>query len=114
MSDKEKDREFIRKKYAEIAMKGSQGCGCCSDAGCCGGTLINLEKVSIDIGYSIDELENVPAGANMGLGCGNPTAMASLRAGEVVLDLGCGGGFDCFLAANAVGPSGTVIGVDMT
>lgn len=114
MSDKEKARDVIRKKYAEVALKGSQGCGCGSDAGCCGGTLINLEKVSLDIGYSKDELEKVTAGANMGLGCGNPIAVAGLKEGETVLDLGSGGGFDCFLAREQVGETGCVIGVDMT
>lgn len=114
MSDKEKVKEFIRKKYADIALKDSQGCGCGSDAGCCGGTLINLEKVSLDLGYSKDELGKVPPGANMGLGCGNPIAVAGLKEGETVLDLGSGGGFDCFLAREQVGETGYVIGVDMT
>jgi SAM-dependent methyltransferase len=66
------------------------------------------------LGYSADDRELAPAGADMGLGCGNPNALASLQPGETVLDLGAGGGFDCFLAARAVGPTGTVIGVDMT
>lgn len=114
MSDKEKAREYIRKNYAEIGLKGSQGCGCGCDASCCGGTSINVEKISLDIGYSKDELEKVPAGANMGLGCGNPIAVAGLKEGETVLDLGSGGGFDCFLAREHVGETGYVIGVDMT
>lgn len=78
--------------------------GCCSSAGTAAQTL----------GYTSAQIEAVPDGADLGLGCGNPTAMASLREGETVLDLGAGGGFDCFIAAHQVGPSGRVIGVDMT
>ncbi|HEY91252.1 MAG TPA: arsenite methyltransferase [Dehalococcoidia bacterium] len=73
-----------------------------------------INTVSQAVGYSVEELGSIPAGANMGLGCGNPTAHASLKEGEVVVDLGAGGGIDCFLAANAVGKNGSVIGVDMT
>jgi len=73
-----------------------------------------VRSVAGAIGYGSGDLQAVPEGANMGLGCGNPTALADLQPGETVLDLGCGGGFDCFLAANAVGPEGRVIGVDMT
>jgi ubiquinone/menaquinone biosynthesis C-methylase UbiE len=72
------------------------------------------EKISRRIGYSEEELSSVPKGANLGLGCGNPVALASLKKGQTVLDLGSGGGFDCFLAANRVGKNGKVIGVDMT
>jgi len=73
-----------------------------------------MDTASQAVGYSSEELGSIPEGANMGLGCGNPTAHASLKEGEVVVDLGAGGGIDCFLAANAVGKSGSVIGVDMT
>jgi SAM-dependent methyltransferase len=78
--------------------------------GCCGGGSGGSER----LGYSADDLAAVPSGADLGLGCGNPQAIAGLRAGEVVVDLGAGGGFDCFLAARAVGPTGRVIGVDMS
>jgi len=101
-------KRIVRETYGSVAREASAGCGC----GCgCGATDHSHAEA---IGYAPEEVDSVPVGAGLGLGCGNPTAMASLRAGEVVLDLGCGGGFDCFLAANAVGPSGTVIGVDMT
>lgn len=73
-----------------------------------------VRSVATAIGYEAEDVAAAPEGANMGLGCGNPTALAELKPGETVLDLGCGGGFDCFLAANAVGPTGRVIGVDMT
>jgi SAM-dependent methyltransferase len=75
---------------------------------------VPAEEASVALGYSPDDVSSVPEGANMGLGCGNPQAIASLQPGETVLDLGSGGGFDCFLAAKAVGPRGRVIGVDMT
>jgi ubiquinone/menaquinone biosynthesis C-methylase UbiE len=81
---------------------------------CCGGEPDRPKKLGRKIGYRENELNAVPEGANLGLGCGNPTALASLRKGETVLDLGSGAGFDCFLAANRVGPTGRVIGVDMT
>src|SRR6056297_2840701 len=98
-----KDR--VREGYGRIAREADAGC--CGDS-CCG-------DLSADaIGYSRAEMEAVPEGGDMGLGCGNPTAIADLKPGETVLDLGSGGGFDCFLAANAVGPEGRVIGVDMT
>ncbi len=104
-------KEVVRKGYAKIAETGSS---CCAPAAsCCGGEGMR-ETISRKIGYSERELRAVPAGANLGLGCGNPTALASLKEGEVVLDLGSGAGFDCFLAANAVGKTGRVIGVDMT
>jgi arsenite methyltransferase len=93
----------VREEYARIAMK--QG-------SCCGGS--NYTEVSKKMGYTEEALASVPEGANMGLGCGNPTALASLREGETVIDLGSGGGFDCFLAAKSVGDRGKVIGVDMT
>lgn len=111
MNDKEKLREHIRKNYAKVAQKGATG-SCCSP-GCCG-NIIDVKKTSENLGYSITDLSDVPSEANMGLGCGNPIAIAALKEGEVVLDLGCGGGFDCFLSRKQVGKSGYVIGVDMT
>ncbi len=109
MTERSKDavRESVREQYGRVAKEGS-GCGC--GTGCCAPTAL----ASLTVGYSPDELGAAPEGANLGLGCGNPQAIASLRAGEVVLDLGSGGGFDCFLAAKQVGPTGHVIGVDMT
>ncbi len=107
---KEQIREAVRDGYGKIAQSGS-GCGCSSTA-CCGST--SAEQVAKSVGYSEAELAVLPDGANMGLSCGNPTAMASLQAGEVVLDLGSGGGFDVFIAGPKVGPTGRVIGVDMT
>lgn len=107
----EKDiKKIVRKGYAEIATK--KQCGCKSTSSCCGGN--QAEEISKNIGYSEKEMKAVPEGANLGLGCGNPTALASLKKGEIVLDLGSGAGFDCFLAANNVGRNGKVIGVDMT
>ncbi|MEM2885344.1 MAG: arsenite methyltransferase [Thermoproteota archaeon] len=105
-------RRAVRKGYAKVA---KQGTGCCtpaSSACCC--TKSTIAEVSKRIGYSQQEIESVPEGANLGLGCGNPLALASLEPGEVVLDLGSGAGFDCFLAAKRVGKNGRVIGVDMT
>lgn len=102
----EEIRKEVRKTYSEVA-KGGYGCDC----GCGTG---NPQDVSVLLGYSNDDLLSVPEGANMGLGCGNPQAIASLANGETVIDLGSGGGFDCFLAARAVGVNGHVIGVDMT
>lgn len=113
MKDKEEIREFIRKNYTKVALKGSQG-GCCSGGCSCNGAPMNIDEVSSRIGYSKEELLNVPSEANMGLGCGNPIAIAALKQGEVVLDLGSGGGLDCFLARKQVGDTGYVIGVDMT
>jgi len=104
-------KKFVRAGYAEIAKKGNSCCSC--GPSCCGSTDI-AEAVSRQIGYSEEDLQAVPEGANLGLGCGNPTALASLKEGETVLDLGSGAGFDCFLAASKVGKNGKVIGVDMT
>ena len=104
-------KKSVREGYAKIAKQGSS---CCAPVkSCCGGTNL-AEDISKGIGYTEGELKAVPEGANLGLGCGNPVALASLREGEVVLDLGSGGGLDSFLAANKVGKSGRVIGVDMT
>lgn len=106
----EEIRKFVRDRYAGIA---SQGGSCCGPAACCGSQGAALDA-SKNMGYSEDEIRSVPEGANLGLGCGNPIALASLQEGETVLDLGSGAGFDCFLAAREVGPKGRVIGVDMT
>jgi SAM-dependent methyltransferase len=106
----EEIRKVVRKGYAKIAKKSSS---CCAPvAPCCGSA--NAALISKKMGYTEKELETVPEGANLGLGCGNPVALASLKEGETVLDLGSGAGFDCFLAANKVGKKGKIIGVDMT
>lgn len=109
-----KDEEIktrVREGYAKIArMAGS----CCFPMVSCCAPEKAVNKVSQGIGYRPEDLEAVPEGANLGLGCGNPIALASLKEGETVVDLGSGAGFDCFLAANAVGEKGRVIGVDMT
>jgi len=108
----EEIRKAVRESYGKIAVKEATGCGPATSCGCgCGST---QDIVSKAIGYSDEEIKAVPEGANLGLGCGNPTALASLKEGEEVLDLGSGAGFDCFLAADKVGESGRVIGVDMT
>lgn len=106
-------REKVRARYAGIATSGRSGCGC-STPSCCSPKAPSAKAESAKLGYSKNELDAVPEGANMGLGCGNPQAIAGLKKGEVVLDLGAGGGFDCFLAARQVGSRGQVIGVDMT
>ena len=106
----EKVKKIVRKRYAKIAR--INGSCCASNSSCCSAPAD--DQVSKMIGYSEDEINAVPEGANLGLGCGNPTALASLREGERVLDLGSGAGFDCFLAARKVGKQGKVIGVDMT
>ncbi|WP_052090318.1 arsenite methyltransferase [Desulfosporosinus sp. HMP52] len=111
--NKEEIRDFIRKNYAEVAQKGAEG-GCCGGECSCSGSLVDIAEISAKIGYTEGDLSSVPPEANMGLGCGNPIAIASLKDGEVVLDLGSGGGFDCFLARRQVGDAGYVIGVDMT
>jgi arsenite methyltransferase len=105
-------RQAVREKYGRVA-GGEAGCGC--GQGCCD-TPVNTDAdiISQRLGYTAEDTSSVPAGSNMGLGCGNPQAIAALRPGETVLDLGSGGGFDCFLASKAVGETGHVIGVDMT
>lgn len=108
---KEEIGKAVRERYGNIAKQGSSCCGPVKS--CCGSTDL-VQDISKNIGYSQKELDAVPEGANLGLGCGNPVALASLKEGEVVLDLGSGAGFDCFLAANQVGKTGKVIGVDMT
>ena len=106
-------RKFVREHYGKVAV--SHGSGCCgAGSTCCNEPAHSPKAVSVELGYSETEVNQVPDGANMGLGCGNPKAIASLKPGETVLDLGSGGGFDCFLAAKEVGESGLVIGVDMT
>lgn len=108
----EKVKKIVREGYAKIAKKDKS---CCSAPASCGCDTPNVsEEISRRIGYSDQEIDSVPEGANLGLGCGNPVALASLKKGQTVLDLGSGAGFDCFLAANRVGKSGKVIGVDMT
>ena len=109
---KQKDiKKIVKEGYAKIAV---QGGSCCGPASSCCGSADLAQDISRKIGYSDEELKAVPESANLGLGCGNPVALASLREGETVLDLGSGAGFDCFLAANRVGEKGKVIGVDMT
>ena len=104
-------RATVREKYGAIAA-GQPAADCCSvPCGCNGG---DAEPVLAAIGYTAEQSAAIPEGANLGLGCGNPTALAEIRPGEAVLDLGSGAGIDCFLAARAVGPEGRVIGVDMT
>ena len=109
MSEQSNDqvRAAVREQYGNIARAKTEGS--CAP-GCCGPNA----NASLQLGYSEQDLSSVPEGANMGLGCGNPQAIAALKPGETVLDLGSGGGFDCFLAAKQVGPKGRVIGVDMT
>ncbi len=104
-------KKVVREGYAKIAEQGSSCCG--SVNSCCGGVDV-AQDISRKIGYTEEELKNAPEGANLGLGCGNPVALASLKEGETVLDLGSGAGFDSFLAAKKVGDKGRVIGVDMT
>ena len=100
----------VQDAYGRIARIGG---GCCGpQSGCCGGG--RIDEVAQGVGYSAEDLATLPEGANLGLSCGNPTAMAELKAGETVLDLGSGAGLDVFLAAQRVGPEGQAIGVDMT
>jgi SAM-dependent methyltransferase len=112
MSDVRDIRTVVREKYGEIA-KGTSGCGC--GPSCCSGSEGEAgRKIGEFIGYSAQELAEIPAEANLGLGCGNQLAHAAVMPGDVVLDLGSGAGMDAFLAAHEVGPTGRVIGVDMT
>ena len=104
--------EKVREGYGKIA--GSPGSCCGSTPTCCGSSPASAADLARHIGYSAEDLATLPDGANMGLSCGNPNALAALRPGEVVLDLGAGGGFDVFIAGRKVGPTGRVIGVDMT
>lgn len=109
-------RQEVRKAYAQVALADNENSTCGVGSSCCGVSdddAINT-LISTRLGYSEADLARVPKGADMGLGCGNPKAIAALKPGEVVVDLGAGGGFDCFLAAVEVGNEGRVIGVDMT
>ena len=114
-------RDQVREGYGRIARESSPTAGgCCGPSsssgggGCCGPVTLSPEQIATAVGYSAQDLASMPDGANMGLSCGNPTAIASLKPGETVLDLGSGGGFDCFIAGPKVGSTGRVIGVDMT
>jgi len=102
-------KRVVKERYGRVAREAGS---CCCSSTCCG--TAKPQEIGRKIGYSEEELEAAPAGSNLGLGCGNPIALASIREGETVLDLGSGAGFDCFLAAERVGPKGKVIGVDMT
>lgn len=124
-ADQDRIRQTVREGYATIAQRGGwtapntdTAASCCGTGGaagaCCGPTTLTSDDIARAVGYADDELAALPQGANLGLSCGNPTALASLAPGEVVLDLGSGGGFDAFIAGRKVGPTGRVIGVDMT
>lgn len=102
-------KQLVKEGYGKIAR---QGTSCCPGSSCCGSNL--AKDISKTVGYTDKEMNVVPKGSNLGLGCGNPVAIASLKNGETVLDLGSGAGFDAFLAAKKVGKRGRVIGVDMT
>jgi arsenite methyltransferase len=107
-------KTMVRARYGSIAVADTSGC-CAPAASCCAPTTpADAEDKARAMGYSDAELAAIPGGANLGLGCGNPQAIAAIQPGETVIDLGSGAGFDCFLAARAVGPAGQVIGVDMT
>jgi SAM-dependent methyltransferase len=112
--DSDEKRAAVLDNYAKVAKQGGASCGCSPSSSCCGSSTDSGNALSELMGYSKNDLADVPDGANMGLGCGNPHAIAALKPGETVLDLGSGGGFDCFLASRQVGDSGFVIGVDMT
>lgn len=104
-------KKIVKDRYSKIA---NQGLSCCGSISTCCSSGNMSQAISRGIGYSDEEMGSVPEGANLGLGCGNPVALASLKEGDIVLDLGSGAGFDCFLAADKVGKNGKVIGVDMT
>jgi SAM-dependent methyltransferase len=109
-NDADKIKKTVKEGYAKAL---SQKSSCCSSGSCCGG-VTQAKDISKNVGYSDSELNAVPEGANLGFGCGNPVALASLKEGDVVFDLGSGAGFDAFLSAQRVGKTGRVIGVDMT
>ena len=115
MSNSNTIREAVKDNYAKVALENSDftGCGCGPDD-CCGPSDRDHDAVSAAMGYTDEELASVPDGANLGLGCGNPQAIAAIKEGETVLDLGSGAGFDAFLAVRQVKESGTVYGIDMT
>jgi len=104
-------KAMVKKGYADIAA--GRFSSCCGESSCCG-SVNSSEKISKGVGYSDTEMDSVPEGSNLGLGCGNPVALSSLKKGEKVLDLGSGAGFDCLLASKKVGDAGRVIGIDMT
>ncbi|MDD2748115.1 MAG: arsenite methyltransferase [Acidithiobacillus ferrooxidans] len=115
-ADHDAHRQSVREAYAQVANANNEDRGCGVGTSCCGTTddsAINT-LISTRLGYSQTDIDLAPSGADMGLGCGNPKAIAALKPGETVVDLGSGGGFDCFLAVREVGSSGRVIGVDMT
>lgn len=107
-------KKEVRDAYGHVVESNNQNKSCGNGRSCCGVSAKPDPSYSQELGYTKEELESVPEGSNMGLGCGNPQAIASLKPGEIVLDLGAGGGFDAFLAARKVGPDGKVYGVDMT
>lgn len=107
-------REQVREGYAAIARSGSWSAHSSASGGCCGPSTVTSQQIAAAVGYADADIDALPEGANMGLSCGNPVALAGLQPGEVVLDLGSGGGLDCFIAGRRVGPQGRVIGVDMT
>ena len=115
LTDEQNDsvRKLVREGYTKIAQETSAGC-CSPGVSCCGSAPQDADKLARELGYTVEELKALPEGANMGLSCGNPAALAALRPGEVVLDLGSGGGFDVFIAGRKVGATGRAIGVDMT
>ena len=110
--DADKVRQTVREGYGKIAVQDGSCCG--SGVSCCGSSPEAAELLVKHIGYTAEDLAVLPAGTNMGLSCGNPTAIAGLQPGETVLDLGAGGGFDVFIAGRQVGAAGRAIGVDMT
>jgi len=109
-------RNHVRDSYAQVAEASNNGDGCGVESSCCGVSAdLDINSLnSLRLGYSKNDINSVPEGADMGLGCGNPHAIASLKPGDIVVDLGSGGGFDVFLAAREVGEKGRVIGIDMT
>lgn len=111
--DQEAVHGAVREGYGKIAKDTSTGC-CGAGVSCCGSVPQDADKLARELGYTVEELKALPDGANMGLSCGNPAALAALKPGEVVLDLGSGGGFDVFIAGRKVGATGRAIGVDMT
>ncbi len=116
MNDDREDeiRQAVRNSYGKVAEASNSGTSCGVGSSCCGVPEVPNSLLSVRLGYSESELAQVPDGADLGLGCGNPLALAAIEPGSVVVDLGSGAGFDCFLAALKVGPGGRVIGVDMT
>jgi arsenite methyltransferase len=114
MENDERIKETVRQVYGKVAEETSAGRACGNTKSCCGSSAQADVEYASELGYSQEDCGQAPAESNLGLGCGNPTAIAKLKPGECVLDLGSGGGFDCFLAAKKVGPTGHVIGVDMT